>query len=91
MMTEQDQDRTRSLRRLAWLGAGLTFGLIVVGGIVRITGSGMGCGDHWPQCDGEWFPPLDLPTLIESSHRWFAILVSLSIAALAVAALRRHR
>jgi protoheme IX farnesyltransferase len=90
-MTEQDQDRTRSLRRLAWLGAGLTFGLIVLGGIVRITGSGMGCGDHWPRCDGEWFPPLDLPTLIESSHRWVAILVSLSIAALAVAALKRHR
>ncbi len=32
----------------------------------------MGCGEHWPRCNGEWFPPLDLPTLIEISHRWAA-------------------
>ncbi len=51
----------------------------------------MGCGDHWPRCDGEWFPPLDLPTLIESSHRWAAVVVSLLVAAIAVVALRRHR
>jgi protoheme IX farnesyltransferase len=84
-------DRTGSLRRLAWAGSGFALALIVVGGIVRITGSGMGCGDHWPRCDGEWFPPLDLPTLIESSHRWFAALVSILVFAVAAVALRRHR
>ena len=63
----------------------------MLGGIVRITGSGMGCGDHWPRCNGEWFPPLDLPTLIEISHRWAAALVSLLVLAVAVVALRRHR
>ena len=84
-------DRSRLLRRLAWAGSGFAVGLIVVGGIVRITGSGMGCGDHWPRCDGEWFPPLDLPTLIESSHRWAAALVSALVFAVAVVALRRHR
>ena len=51
----------------------------------------MGCGDHWPRCNGEWFPPLDLPTLIESSHRWVAAVVSLLVASIAVVALRRHR
>src|SRR5688572_33096543 len=51
----------------------------------------MGCGDHWPRCDGEWFPPLDLPTLIESSHRWAAALVSTLVFAVAAVALRRHR
>jgi heme o synthase len=84
-------DQSRLLRRLAWAGSGFALGLIVLGGIVRITGSGMGCGDHWPRCDGEWFPPLDLPTLIESSHRWAAALVSTLVFAVAAVALRRHR
>jgi heme o synthase len=84
-------DGSRLLRRLAWAGSGFALGLIVLGGIVRITGSGMGCGDHWPRCDGEWFPPLDLPTLIESSHRWAAALVSALVFAVAAVALRRHR
>ena len=51
----------------------------------------MGCGDHWPRCNGEWFPPLDLPTLIEISHRWVAALVSVLVFAVAAVAWRRHR
>jgi protoheme IX farnesyltransferase len=88
---ETHPDRTRLLRRLAWTGSGLALGLIVLGGVVRITGSGMGCGDHWPRCDGQWFPPLDLPTLIEIGHRWAAALVSLFVFAVAAVAWRRHR
>jgi protoheme IX farnesyltransferase len=89
--TSTEPDRTGLLRRLAWAGSGFALGLIVLGGIVRITGSGMGCGDHWPRCSGEWFPPLDLPTLIEISHRWAAAVVSVLVLAVAVVALRRHR
>jgi protoheme IX farnesyltransferase len=89
--TSTDLDRTGLLRRLAWTGSSFALGLIVLGGIVRITGSGMGCGDHWPRCNGEWFPPLDLATLIEISHRWAAAAVSLLVLAVAVVALRRHR
>jgi len=84
-------DPTRLLRRLAWAGAVLSFGLIVLGGVVRITGSGMGCGDHWPRCDGVWFPPLDLPTMIEIGHRWAAALVSIVVLAMAAVAWTRHR
>jgi cytochrome c oxidase assembly protein subunit 15 len=51
----------------------------------------MGCGESWPLCNGEWFPPLDLPTLIESSHRWVAALVSILILATAWIAWSRHR
>ena len=91
MTKSSEPDRTGLLRRLAWAGSGFALGLIVLGGIVRITGSGMGCGEHWPRCNGEWFPPLDLPTLIESSHRWAAAVVSLLVLAVAVVALRRHR
>src|SRR4051794_13871175 len=79
------------IRRLAWLGAGLVAGLIVLGGVVRITGSGMGCGDHWPLCEGQWFPPLDLPTLIEIGHRWVAALVSLVVLGLAATVWRAPR
>ncbi|MGH7732865.1 MAG: COX15/CtaA family protein, partial [Gemmatimonadales bacterium] len=79
------------LRRLAWTGAAFTFLLIVLGGIVRITGSGLGCGDHWPNCNGRWFPPLDLPTFIEISHRWVAALVTITVTAVGIVAWLRHR
>jgi protoheme IX farnesyltransferase len=82
---------TKLYRRLAWTAAVSAFALIVLGGIVRITGSGMGCGDHWPKCNGEWFPPLDLPTMIEIGHRWAAALVSIMVIGLALVAWRRHR
>ncbi len=85
------QQHPRRYHRTAVLAAALTAGLIVLGGVVRITGSGMGCGDHWPLCDGEWFPPLDLPTLIEVSHRWVAALLSAAVAYLAWQGWRHHR
>ena len=43
-MNGRELDHRGLLRRLAWTGAALAFGLIVLGGVVRITGSGMGCG-----------------------------------------------
>jgi protoheme IX farnesyltransferase len=79
------------LRRLSWTGAALALGLIVLGGVVRITGSGLGCGEHWPRCNGEWFPPLDLPTMIEIGHRWVAALLSAVVFAVTGVALARHR
>ncbi|OLD58348.1 MAG: hypothetical protein AUF60_10090 [Gemmatimonadetes bacterium 13_1_20CM_69_28] len=75
---------TRSFARLAWSAAAATYLLIVLGAIVRITSSGMGCGDHWPLCHGRLFPPLDeLGTLIEWTHRLVAALVSVLVAGLA--------
>ena len=68
---------TRRFAWLAWSAAVATYLLIVLGGIVRITGSGMGCGDHWPLCNGHLIPPLsDTATLIEWGHRLVAGLVS---------------
>jgi heme A synthase len=76
---------TRPFRVLAWVAAVATYLLIVVGGIVRITGSGMGCGDHWPLCNGHLFPPLDdIATVIEWTHRLLAAVVSIPVVALAV-------
>lgn len=75
---------TRRFAILAWSAAACTYLLIVLGAVVRITGSGMGCGDHWPLCNGRLFPPLDdIGTVIEWSHRLVAALVSILVAALA--------
>ena len=75
---------TRRFTRLAWTAAACTYLLIILGAIVRITGSGMGCGDHWPLCNGRLLPPLDdLGTFIEWNHRFAAALVSVLVTALA--------
>ena len=44
--------------------------VILEGAIVRATGSGAGCGNHWPLCNGEFFPHHPrLATIIEYTHR----------------------
>lgn len=80
------QQSGRTLGRLGVAASVATFALIVLGGIVRISGSGLGCGDDWPLCNGQWFPPLDLPTLIEYGHRLAALLVSALVGAVALVA-----
>jgi heme A synthase len=74
----------RRFTRLAWTAAVFTYLLIILGAIVRITGSGLGCGEHWPLCNGKLLPPLDLPTMIEYGHRLAAAVVSVLVTALAV-------
>jgi heme A synthase len=79
------------LRRLAYVAFGVACTHLVFGAIVRISGSGMGCGDHWPKCSGSWFPPMSRPDLvIEVSHRYLASILLLSLIALLVAAWRRR-
>jgi heme A synthase len=79
------------VRRLAGVAAAATLALIALGGVVRVTGSGMGCGDDWPLCHGRLLPPLDLPTIIEYGHRVAAAAVGALVLALAAAAWRtRH-
>jgi len=71
-------------RRLAVAAVAVTYLQLMFGGIVRISGSGMGCGDHWPKCNGSWIPPFDQPTvMIEWTHRLLALLVVVTVGALA--------
>jgi heme A synthase len=81
----------RGLRALAVSAVAATYVLIVVGAVVRVTGSGLGCGDHWPLCNGYLIPIFDLPTLIEWSHRLAASLVSLLMLATVAVALWKYR
>jgi heme a synthase len=75
---------TRPLTRLAWSAAIATWLLIVLGGVVRITGSGLGCGDEWPICHGRLIPSFaDIGTAIEWSHRLVAAIVSTLVLLLA--------
>jgi len=60
----------KTLRRYAYAVFGVACLHLIFGAIVRISGSGMGCGDNWPKCYGHWFPPMSRPDLIiEVSHR----------------------
>ena len=80
---DSSRDSLRALRRLGYLATFLAFAQIIFGAIVRITGSGMGCGDHWPTCQGYLFPPLERPDLIiEVTHRYIAATVTIVILAL---------
>jgi len=82
----------RTLRGLGLLALFLGFAQVVFGAIVRITGSGMGCGDHWPDCYGSFTPAHNGPSLlVEISHRYGAAALSLAIAALVVAAWLKRR
>jgi heme A synthase len=81
----------RTLRRYAYAVFGVACLHLIFGAIVRISGSGMGCGDNWPKCYGHWFPPMSRPDLIiEVTHRYLASILLLSLIALLVAAWNRR-
>lgn len=60
--------------RFVLLTAGATFLLLIAGGIVHATDSGLACPD-WPQCFGSFFPPMVGKVFFEHGHRLFATLV----------------
>src|SRR6266566_10167837 len=59
-----------SLARFAWFVVLYNVAVIVSGAYVRATGSGAGCGSHWPLCNGEFLPTTpQTQTVIEFTHR----------------------
>jgi protoheme IX farnesyltransferase len=78
-------------RRLALGTAIATLALTGVGGLVRGTGSGLGCLDEWPTCRGGWIAPADYKGLIEYAHRALAGIVVVLIVVLVFAARRWAR
>ncbi len=68
-----------------------TLAVIVWGAFVRASGSGAGCGDHWPDCNGTLIPRApSTQTLIEFTHRATSGISFLAVLAMAVWAFRRH-
>ena len=81
-----------SFKKLASASLVATFLLITIGGLVRATKSGLGCGDDWPDCSGELVPALEQRAqIIEYSHRLAAGVVLILLAVVAVIALRYFR
>ena len=66
------------------------FAQVTLGGIVRVTGSGLGCPD-WPLCHGQIIPPFEFATLLEYSHRLSASLLGVLVLATMVVVLMRYR
>jgi heme A synthase len=70
-----------SVRRASFVALTVALVHIVFGAIVRISGSGMGCGDNWPKCYGYWIPPFErMDLIIEVTHRYLALALFLSMA-----------
>jgi heme o synthase len=80
--------RFLDLRPLSIATAVATIVLFAIGGLVRGTGSGLGCST-WPTCDpGRLFPSGTIHSLIEFSHRGVVVVVTLLTVLVAIAALR---
>lgn len=77
------------LTRFAWLVLGYNILVVLWGAVVRATGSGAGCGSHWPLCNGEVVPrAAQVATLIEFLHRLTSGIALLLVVALLVAVFR---
>lgn len=95
----------KRFRVFAIFTAASTFFLIFLGGLVRVSGAGLGCPD-WPRCFGRWIPPINVSELpvdmdtsffnftlawIEYINRLFGMFVGLLILAVAIVAVRGYR
>jgi len=77
------------LARFAWIVVAWNLAVIGWGAYVRATGSGAGCGQHWPLCNGEIVPRAPaIATMIELTHRLTSGLALLALLALVVAVWR---
>ena len=90
-------DDLARFRRLTGVTIVASFILILIGGIVRVSDSGLGCGPAgsgahgWPLCGGRALPFLETNAVIEFTHRAVAGVVAVLILALVWIALRRLR
>jgi heme A synthase len=74
----------RRLRGLSIAATATTFLLIGVGGLVRATGSGLGC-TGWPKCTADrWLPPVEYHAIVEYTHRFTAFMDIVLVSLLAI-------
>lgn len=83
--------RVKSFAGYAWGVVGFNLAVILWGAYVRASGSGAGCGAHWPLCNGEVIPRSpELKTLVELTHRLTSGLALLLVVGLVVWAYRAY-
>ena len=63
---------------------------VTLGGVVRVTQSGLGCPD-WPLCHGQIVPPIEAASLIEFSHRLSATLLGILVLTATIVAWKIYR
>jgi len=79
------------LRVFAYGSVVSTYILILIGGYVTTTNSGLGCGESWPFCNGAILPSFtNAAQLIEFSHRIFNLVVAFFIVGTTILAWRRY-
>ena len=81
----------RRFRWLAWAAAASAYLQVALGGVVRVSGSGLGCENDWPLCQGRLLPPLEPHAILEYAHRTVGTLTGLLIIATVVIAWTRYR
>lgn len=78
-------NRVQAFVRLAWAMLGWNVFVVLWGAFVRASGSGAGCGSHWPLCNGEVMPPSPtMSTIIEFTHRLTSGVALIGVAAMVV-------
>ena len=78
---------SKTLKSLSVITSIAVFCLISLGGIVRVTDSGLACPD-WPLCHGKIIPPFEFHVIIEYSHRLLALIVSCLVVAITICVFR---
>lgn len=79
----------RSTIRYAWFVLGFNVVVILLGALVRATGSGAGCGPSWPTCEGEIVPELEGATAVEFTHRAVSGIALILVLVLALTVWRK--
>ncbi len=75
--------------RFAWATLGWNIAVVLWGAYVRASGSGAGCGNHWPLCNGEVVPHAPaIQTIIEFTHRAMTAVAFFAVAGLLVWSIR---
>jgi len=89
-LTLQSEGSTSSFVRYGWSVLVVNLAVVLWGALVRATGSGAGCGGHWPLCNGEILPSAAAQaTLIEFTHRVLSAIALVLVVGLWIWALRR--